>query len=631
MKIQITKQLSQELSRLSKKGADYVPEHGEAVRILLQTFNFEVDEYRWSRDREIDITRTPHDKLQALLASFRKLKGIRGYKSASLDIETWLDSRDKTGTKKARNVKHYWLLARDFFAHQKHQRLYEQDESGAQRAYHLAALDYEPQRTYSYGTSPARVIFTLAYREFGFVRTTTIAHTLEDCTVIEGLRKAGLFLENASNREEYLLEYARWRSLAERIGLQCWARGQASDDLDGNPKRTGWWWSRNVVTLDPQGEAGKVVIDVFEEESDVKQEDRWYRTDSRSSSDRIDNAYWEKLRVEKNDDEDDEDVKEERVHDDEDDEGESSSPSAEEGGEIGEGVLEIPVYPMLAVFDMKRHLRLRVHVSQLEDYAFDPRLGERLILPPDVRDLVTVLLSHKAQFADVINGKSGGVCILCAGPPGTGKTLTAEVYSEIMRRPLYAVQTAQLGTTAGELENELRRVFARAQRWGAILLLDEADVYVRARGDDLDQNAIVGVFLRVLEYYQGIMFMTTNRVDMVDDAIASRCIARIDYKIPHPNDQKRIWRVLADSSGIELPDTTIEEIVATWSDLSGRDIKNLLKLSRMVTSAKNEPITKTTIEFVKRFKPTGAQEVYDTREGGSLTVRQKGVRSVRNA
>jgi len=200
-----------------------------------------------------------------------------------------------------------------------------------------------------------------------------------------------------------------------------------------------------------------------------------------------------------------------------------------------------------------------------------------------------------------------------------------------MRRPLYAVQTAQLGTTAADLENELRRVFARSQRWGSILLLDEADVYVRARGDDLDQNAIVGVFLRVLEYYQGIMFMTTNRVDMVDDAIASRCVARIDYKIPHPNDQKRIWRVLADTAGIELPDAVIEQISDTWKDLSGRDIKNLLKLARMVTTAKNEPITKDTIEFVKRYKPTGVQEVYESREGGSLVVRTKGQRTVRSA
>src|SRR6185295_19284784 len=104
----------------------------------------------------------------------------------------------------------------------------------------------------------------------------------------------------------------------------------------------------------------------------------------------------------------------------------------------------------------------------------------------------------------IVAGKTGGTIVFCTGEPGTGKTLTGEVFSEVIKRPLYVVQCSQLGTDEEELEKQLKKVLRRAQRWGAILLIDEADVYVRERGDDIQQNAIVGVFLRVLEYYRGI-------------------------------------------------------------------------------------------------------------------------------
>jgi len=112
------------------------------------------------------------------------------------------------------------------------------------------------------------------------------------------------------------------------------------------------------------------------------------------------------------------------------------------------------------------------------------------------------------------------------------------------------------------------------------------------------------VLLRVLEYYRGVMFLTTNRADIVDDAVASRCIARLDYDVPPVEDQRRIWRILADTSGLEIGDEVIDAIVAKYPRLSGRDVKNILKLAAMVAAAQEVPITMELIEFAKRFKPT---------------------------
>ncbi|KAJ3960890.1 hypothetical protein N0V92_002444 [Colletotrichum tropicale] len=87
-----------------------------------------------------------------------------------------------------------------------------------------------------------------------------------------------------------------------------------------------------------------------------------------------------------------------------------------------------------------------------------------------------------------------------------------------------------LGTTAREVEGDLEKSFALASRWGCILLLDEADVFLAARSkNDFARNGLVAVFLRVLEYYTGISFLTTNRIGDLDEAFASRIQMSLHY------------------------------------------------------------------------------------------------------
>lgn len=183
----------------------------------------------------------------------------------------------------------------------------------------------------------------------------------------------------------------------------------------------------------------------------------------------------------------------------------------------------------------------------------------------------------------------------------THNTLTAEVYSEYAKRPLYVVQSSQLGVRIDDLEKNLKQVLSRAVKWRAILLIDEADVYVHERGDDLVQNAVVGVFLRVLEYYRGILFMTSNRGTIVDDAIMSRCTAHIRYSMPTTDDLKKIWRILADSFKANISDGEIAKIVEHFPNISGRDVKTMLKLANMVAKRKKEPVTLELMKYVSGF------------------------------
>jgi hypothetical protein len=105
---------------------------------------------------------------------------------------------------------------------------------------------------------------------------------------------------------------------------------------------------------------------------------------------------------------------------------------------------------------------------------------------------------------DVIEGKGQGLVILLHGPPGVGKTLTAETIALATGRPLLTVSVTEIGVDYQLAEKNLTEVFVDAARWEAVLLMDEAEVFVEQRSyQDMKQNALVSVMLRCLEYFQG--------------------------------------------------------------------------------------------------------------------------------
>jgi AAA+ superfamily predicted ATPase len=289
------------------------------------------------------------------------------------------------------------------------------------------------------------------------------------------------------------------------------------------------------------------------------------------------------------------------VNDDDDDEGEIEPPTEEELAAVAR--VTPPVHPYIRVFDLDKHDFVTIHVNNLQDYPWDDTLIDKLVLPAATKDMIQILVSGtRDSKEDIIRGKMQGVIVIATGEPGTGKTLTAEVFSETIKRPLYVVQCAQLGTDADDIEKHLSAILRRAQRWQAILLIDEADVYIRARGDDIQQNAIVGVFLRVLEYYRGVLFMTSNRATVIDDAIMSRASSWIRYAMPGTDELRRIWKVLSTQYEVELTEQDIDSLLQHLPKLSGRCVRNLLKLARHLSQARKERVTEAMLRSVAQFQ-----------------------------
>ncbi|KAI9150608.1 ATPase family AAA domain-containing protein [Paramyrothecium foliicola] len=155
--------------------------------------------------------------------------------------------------------------------------------------------------------------------------------------------------------------------------------------------------------------------------------------------------------------------------------------------------------------------------------------------------------SELLHTQDFIRKKGRGLLIMLHGEPGTGKTATAEAVAQKFRRPLLPLSCGSISDPS-DAETELDVVFRMSTLWDCILLLDEADVFLSARSatENVTRNGLVSVFLRKLEYFNGILFLTTNRIGKIDQAISSRLHLILHYKRLKEPEIRNVFRINMD-------------------------------------------------------------------------------------
>ncbi|KAG8357920.1 hypothetical protein FVEN_g4528 [Fusarium venenatum] len=242
-------------------------------------------------------------------------------------------------------------------------------------------------------------------------------------------------------------------------------------------------------------------------------------------------------------------------------------------------------YTRVAGYSLRENKWGRFDIDDIGEINFDPEAFNDLILPKDQKaqllSLVGVHEDDKFAFDDLIRGKGKGMTFLLYGEPGLGKTLTAESVADYCKKPLVRLDAGTLGTSPKSVEEGLRNAFHLAERWHALLLLDEADVYLeQRRSRNLTHNGVISVFLRMIEYYHGILFLTTNRIGAFDTAFISRIHLAICYPpLTRPSRSKLLFNFLKQISltsaeALRL-DGSLKKIAK--EKLNGRQIKNLVR------------------------------------------------------
>lgn len=142
------------------------------------------------------------------------------------------------------------------------------------------------------------------------------------------------------------------------------------------------------------------------------------------------------------------------------------------------------------------------------------------------------LLNTDRDLTAICEGlrRTGSGRLALYGPPGTGKTAFGHHLAQLLDRPLLLKRASDLQSKwLGETEQSMARMFREAATDGAVLLLDEADSFLRDRraAEKSWEVSQVNEMLTQLETYQGIFIASTNLIESLDQA----AFRRFDLKI----------------------------------------------------------------------------------------------------
>ncbi|KAM5362071.1 hypothetical protein ACJZ2D_012738 [Fusarium nematophilum] len=242
-------------------------------------------------------------------------------------------------------------------------------------------------------------------------------------------------------------------------------------------------------------------------------------------------------------------------------------------------------------FSLKHKKWVELDLDGISDITWTVDAFDNLILPRQYKDVILSILESKITntdtFDDFIEGK----------------------VAEELRRPLYSVTAGELGVEVHSLEKSLTQILKLASQWNAVLLLDEADIFMEQRSaSDLRRNQLVSakfsglvtfspnksdiVFLRVVEYYNGVLFATTNRASRIDRAFKSRIDLNINYPALSSDSQREIWKRLVARSSQQASSFTEQDWAHfTESSMNGREIRNAVKLAYLLATRRKEDMT----------------------------------------
>jgi SpoVK/Ycf46/Vps4 family AAA+-type ATPase len=255
-----------------------------------------------------------------------------------------------------------------------------------------------------------------------------------------------------------------------------------------------------------------------------------------------------------------------------------------------------------------------LEVDNFREVNWNKQSFKHLVIDPDSKELVHALITNqiaREQGTDIVESKGNGLIILLHGGPGTGKTFTAESVAELAEKPLYRVTCGDIGTKPVEVEQYLESVLHLSKNWGCVVLLDEADVFLEQRSlTDLERNALVSIFLRVLEYYEGILILTSNRVGTFDEAFKSRIQLSLHYENLDRSQRQKIWTNFLNrlkemstkalqsdpekkSDPIDIDFDDVGCYISELADIemNGRQIRNAITTARQLAKFKKEQMS----------------------------------------
>ncbi|KAK8166467.1 P-loop containing nucleoside triphosphate hydrolase protein [Phyllosticta citrichinensis] len=263
----------------------------------------------------------------------------------------------------------------------------------------------------------------------------------------------------------------------------------------------------------------------------------------------------------------------------------------------------------------------KIMVDKISEVQWEEKAFDSIVMEPSTKELIQALVTSKieeSKTTDHISGKGNRLIMLLHGGPGTGKTLTAEIIAEYTRKPLYRIASGEIGTNPEAVERYLDVVLDLGKQWDCVVLLDEAEVFLQTRSlTDLARNALVSVFLRVLEYFQGILILTSNRVATFDEAFKSRIQLALHYEPLGKKERKQVWQNFitrldtSDGSNVDVADLKENVDRLAEVNMNGRQIRNAITTARQLAMFKKKT-KKTRVDYKTLEYIIGVSQKFDS-------------------
>jgi SpoVK/Ycf46/Vps4 family AAA+-type ATPase len=201
------------------------------------------------------------------------------------------------------------------------------------------------------------------------------------------------------------------------------------------------------------------------------------------------------------------------------------------------------------------------------------------------------------------------------GPPGTGKTAFAEYVAEALGKELTSRSASGLlDKFVGETEKAIAAMFAEARSEGGVLLLDEADNFLRARGGSQQrwETTQTNELLVQMERFDGVFLCATNLLDLLDPAAMRRFDVKLGFGYLGPEQRWALFGRLLDARGITRPrgrkSSNLRQRIGALECLTPGDFAAIARGSDLL-----DPVAEDASELVARLeqdhsiKPDAAQ------------------------
>lgn len=185
-----------------------------------------------------------------------------------------------------------------------------------------------------------------------------------------------------------------------------------------------------------------------------------------------------------------------------------------------------------------------------------------------------------------------GFRTLFYGPPGTGKTLTATLLGKEFKRSVYRIDLSQVVSKyIGETEQNLERIFNQAENKDWILLFDEADALFGKRtatksSNDRYANQEVSYLLQRVERFDGLVILTSNFKNNIDDAFLRRFNSIVKFSKPDLEERIKLW-TNTKPKNIAICDDLIRQL-ATNYELTGAQIVSIVMHASLLAIENDE-------------------------------------------